>query len=98
MRLMPLAPWLPPMTSTTGRIGSRPSSRQHARWSLGANHGRTGVPVTVTREFFRRLAADGNPTNARFTNRESQRFARPGIVLDSCKKVLAPHVFAARIG
>src|SRR5438034_1283399 len=95
---MPVAPWLPPTTRITGRAGSRPSATLHARASLGRKQGRTGVPVTVMHEFFSLSAAEGKPTKARLTTRESQRLARPGIVFDSWRNVRAPQVLAASTG
>jgi hypothetical protein len=54
--------------------------------------------VIVIFRLFSRRAAESKPTNARFTTHDNQRFALPGIVLDSCKKVCAPHRLPARIG
>src|SRR5208283_4837817 len=64
----------------------------------GLNCGRTGVPVMVTLRARRRAAADGKPTNASSTNRARKRLARPGMVLDSCRKVFAPKSFPTQIG
>ena len=60
------------------------------------NCGRTGVPVVVTLRVFKRAAASGNPTNAPSTKRERKRLARPGMVLDSCRKVFVPEIFAGK--
>src|SRR5437899_2299027 len=57
-----------------------------------------GVPVSVTARFLSRAAAEGNPTKACPTTHDSHRLARPGMVLDSCKKVGAPQARAAKIG
>src|SRR6266567_5081402 len=54
--------------------------------------------MMVTLRLFNRWRVEGNPTNARLTTQDNQRLARPGIVLDSCRNVCAPRVFAARIG
>jgi hypothetical protein len=56
------------------------------------------VPVTITFLVWSRAAACGKPTKARVVIHESQRFARPGIAFDSCKKVRAPHRRAAKRG
>src|SRR6266702_2522678 len=54
--------------------------------------------MMVTLRLFNRWRVEGNPTNARLTTQDNQRLARPGMVLDSCRNVCAPRVFAARIG
>ena len=46
----------------------------------------------------KRAAASGKPTKASSTQRASKRLARPGIVLDSCRKVFAPNFFAEKMG
>src|SRR5947209_30577 len=96
--LMPPRPWLPPMTSKTGLAGSRPNCLRQLAESHGRNSVRTGVPQTVTGHRLSFGDTDENPTNPRSTIHESHRLARPGIELDSCKKVRAPAAFPARIG
>src|SRR5262245_47979954 len=81
-----------------GRSASRPRAIRQFAASRGVNCGRTGVPVVVTRPARKRDAACGKPTKAWSTQRASQRLARPGMVLDSCRKVFAPSERAARTG
>src|SRR3954469_7224665 len=95
---MPLAPWLPPITNNSGRSGSKPSAARQALASRGLKDALTGVPVMVIFRLFSRRAAESKPTNARLTTHDNHRFARPGIVLDSCRNVCAPHRLPARIG
>ena len=97
-RFTPSAPWLPPITSSTGLSGSSPSAERAPAGSIAANCGRTGVPDTVTHGFQRRSAASGKPTKHSSTTCASQRLARPGRVFDSCRKVTAPARFPASTG
>src|SRR3569833_2161345 len=96
--LIPLAPWLPPITNMVGRLGSRPSAARQTAGSRGLNCGRTGVPVVTTLLECSLDAACGKPTKHSSTKRESQRLALPGMVFDSCRKIRAPNFFAAKIG
>src|ERR1039458_5177262 len=86
------------MTRMVGRLDSSRNAARQGAGSPGWNCGRTGVPVVVTLRARRRAAAAGNPTNASSTKRARKRLARPGMVLDSGRKVLAPNFPAARMG
>ena len=56
--LIPLAPWLPPITTNNGCSGANPNSARHAAASRGLNDALTGVPVMVIFRLFSRTAAD----------------------------------------
>ena len=94
MRLSPTAPWLPPITSSSG---PGPWGTQAGRAAGSRKARRTGVPVTVGRQWGSRSAAWGSPTATRVHSRPSSRVTRPGTPLDSCSTTGMPHQRAARI-
>jgi len=85
------SPLLPPVTSSSGRLGSNPNA-----WSGRLRHPSVGIAgAPACQSLFGSLAVQsgsrfGKPTNDWLVTHESQQFARPGIVLDSCKKVGTP--------
>ena len=101
-RFKPRAPWLPPVTSRTGRFGSRPKALRAAAGSRCSRRramaSRTGVPTHRELAQSSRRTAPGKPVKAWQANRARSRLARPGIVLDSWRNPAAPRSRAARNG
>ena len=97
--LIAVAPWLPPMTSKTGRAGSRPRAARQCRGIGGLKlrpHRRAGDRHPAIVQDDRRRTGSRRRPGARPTTASGWR--GPGMVLDSCRNVRAPDLLAARIG
>ena len=97
--LIPLAPWLPPITSSVVRPGLSPNVASAAVLSTApVSAERSGVPVTSHFTFGKCCAHSAKPSNTFVTYRALSRFARPGIAFDSCTNVGIFRERPARIG
>ena len=96
--LIDCAPWLPPITSSTGWLSARPSAIRASAFSIGSIVARTGRPVARISVLSTLGIAAGNWTNTSSASGASSFTARPGMALASCRKMRAPTSFPTITG